>query len=75
MANEHQCVDRWRNRRKMAWVSLLAGVSYPALVLFTESHELGTIAGPFYLFVSAVLGSYFGWATADDKWRPPELQR
>lgn len=59
---------RWTNRRRMAWICLLSGVSYPALVLFTDSTQLKDIAGPFYMFVSAVVGSYIGFATIDDKW-------
>ena len=60
--------DRWVNRRRMAWLSLLAGLAFPLLVLFTASDQLGSIAGAFYVFVSAVVGSYIGFATVDDKW-------
>jgi uncharacterized membrane protein YiaA len=60
--------DRWINRRRMAWITLLAGVLFPLLVLFTASDQLGSIAGAFYVFVSAVVGSYIGFATVDDKW-------
>ena len=59
---------RWTNRRRMAWISLLSGVLYPVLVLFTDSQQLQHIAGPFYMFVGAVVGSYIGFATVDDKW-------
>lgn len=60
--------DRWVNRRRMSWLSLAAGLLYPLLVLVTDSTQLKDIAGPFYLFVSAVVGSYIGFATVDDKW-------
>lgn len=53
----------------MAWVSLIAGLTYPVLVLFTESAELGAIATPFYIFVSSVVGAYIGFATMDDKFQ------
>lgn len=59
---------RWKNRRKMAWLSLVAGLAYPLLVLLTDSTQLKDIATPFYMFVSAVVGSYIGFATIDDKW-------
>ena len=59
--------DRWKNRRAMAWASLCAGLAYPLLVLFTESDQLGAIAAAFYVFVSAVVGAYIGFATWDDK--------
>jgi len=59
---------RWVNRRRMAWIALLSGVLYPALVLLTDSTQLKDIATPFYMFVSAVVGAYIGFATVDDKW-------
>jgi hypothetical protein len=59
-------MDRWKNRRRMAWLSMLAGLVFPLLILVSESPTLGTIAMPFYIFVSAVVGSYMGFATIDD---------
>lgn len=64
--------QRWTNRRRMAWITLLAGVGYPLLMLVTANEQLGSIAGPFYVFVSAVVGAYIGFATIDDKWQKPE---
>ena len=49
---------RWRNRRKMAWLSMLAGLLFPLLLLVTESAQLGQIATPFYVFVGMVVTSY-----------------
>lgn len=59
---------KWTNRRRMAWLALLSGLSYPALFLFSDNPQLDNIAGPFYMFVSAVVGAYIGFATMDDKW-------
>jgi hypothetical protein len=61
--------DRWRNRRKMAWLALIAGLLFPVLLLATESNQLGAVAGPFYIFVGAVVGAYIGFATVDDHWQ------
>jgi hypothetical protein len=61
-------VDRWKNRRKMAWISMIAGLLFPLLLLATDSPQLGAIAGPFYIFISAVVGAYIGFATVDDHW-------
>lgn len=61
-------VDRWKNRRRMAWLSLVAGLGYPLLLLATDSAQLGDVAGPFYMFISAVVGAYIGFATVDDRW-------
>lgn len=67
-------LDRWKNRRRMAWLSLIAGLGYPALLLYTSSEQLGTVAAPFYTFVGLVVGAYIGFATVDDKWQKGESQ-
>ena len=59
-------IDRWKNRRKMAWITLLSGVSFPLLILSTESDVLGQIALPFYGFVMGVVMTYIGAATYED---------
>ena len=58
--------DRWKNRRRMAWTALVAALLFPLLVLWTESDQLGAVAGTFYVFVSAVVDAYIGFATLDD---------
>lgn len=58
--------DRWKNRRRMAWLSLIAGLLFPLLLLWTDSDQLGSVAGAFYVFVTGVVASYIGWATFDD---------
>ena len=61
-------MDRLKNRRWMAWLSMLSALVFPLLILVSESPTLGTIAMPFYVFVSAVVGAYMGFATIDDRW-------
>jgi len=53
----------------MAWLALIFGLIFPLLVLLTSNEQIGVIAGAFYMFVSAVVGSYIGFATIDDKWQ------
>jgi hypothetical protein len=53
----------------MAWASLVGGILFPLLVLGSDSQQLGSIAGAFYLFVGAVVGAYIGFATVDDRWQ------
>ena len=60
--------NRWRHRRAMAWISLVTGLLFPVLLLMTDSEQVATIATPFYLFVTGVVGSYIGFATLDDRW-------
>lgn len=62
-------VDRWKNRRIMAWASLIAGLAFPALLLFTKSTALGDIAFPFYSFIGMVVSAYILGAVVDDKWQ------
>jgi len=50
----------------MAWICMTAAIGYPILVLFTDSRQLGDIATPFYMFVSAVVGAYVGFASWED---------
>lgn len=61
--------DRWVNRRRMAWLSLIAGLLFPLLLLKTDSPQLSAIATSFYMFVGTVVGAYIGFATIDDKWQ------
>jgi hypothetical protein len=61
--------DRWKNRRRMAWMAFWAGVLFPLLLWLTDSDQIGAVAGPFFLFVGSVVGAYIGFATLDDKWQ------
>ena len=58
--------DRWKNRRRMSWLALIAGLLFPLILLISESEQVGAIATPFYLFVTGVISSYIGFATWDD---------
>jgi hypothetical protein len=51
----------------MAWLSLVAGLLFPLLLLGTESRQLGELAYPFYFFVGSVVGAYIGFSVVDDK--------
>lgn len=65
--------DRWKNRRRMAWLAVSASLAFPLLLLAVpDGSSLATVAIPFYSFTSVVVGSYIGWATADDRWQKPE---
>ena len=53
----------------MAWLSMLAGLPSPLLLLVTESAQLGQITTPFYVFVGIVVTAYIGGAFVDDHWQ------
>lgn len=57
----------WKNRRRMAWLSLWGAVLYPILVLFTESESLAAISPHYYLFATVVVTSYLGFTAWADK--------
>jgi len=61
-------MDKWKNRRWMAWASMTSGLLFPLLVLWTDSPQVSAIAPHFYLFVGGIVGCYMGFATLDDKW-------
>ncbi len=61
--------DKWKNRRRMAWCALIASLIFPLAAFFADSAQLTAISMPFYMFTSAVVGAYIGFATADDKWQ------
>jgi len=50
----------------MAWISMVAGLMYPLLLWVSDSDQLGAVAGPFYIFVGAVVGAYVGFSTVED---------
>lgn len=62
-------VDRWKHRRAMAWIAFIVGCLYPFVALLGTSTELTSMATSFYMFISAVVGAYIGFATLDDKWQ------
>ena len=64
-----ESANRWINRRRMAWISLISGLCYPLLALYTESQVLVDLSMVFYTFITAVVGAYIGFATVDDKWQ------
>lgn len=72
---EHEPVDRWKHRRKMAWIAFWAGVSYPQFLMFTmifnKEASMIALAGPYFLFLGSVVGTYIGFVTVDDKWQKP----
>ncbi len=67
--NADNPVDRWRNRRAMSWLALIAALAFPLLGLAVDGTTLAALAGPFYLFAGAVVGAYIGFATLDDRWQ------
>lgn len=64
---------RWKNRRRMAWVALVAilVVTYWCMfcVRVDRLKELNDIITWFYLTMGSIIGAYVGFSTLDDKWK------
>jgi hypothetical protein len=59
-------LDYWKNRRYMAWLSLLMGlIGYPGMCLYDPG--LLALSSPIYLFVGTTVGLYKWTAMVDDK--------
>ena len=59
--------ERWKNRRRMAWVCMWAGICYPLLLIAqVDGATLSQISMPFYAFAGLVVSVYIGAATTDD---------
>ena len=51
----------------MAWIALVAGVTYPLLMWVSGDPNLVAIAPAYFVFVAGVVGAYTVCATIDDK--------
>ena len=60
--------DRWKNRRKMAWIAIISGIAYPVETIWFDPAIVASMTAPYYLFLGTILAAYFGFATMDDKW-------
>ena len=74
--NDQALTKRWKNRRRMAWISLMSMILVTFLVLFSEyvSVErlkvLGEVITWFYFSCASVIGMYMGattWASISSK--------
>ena len=59
---------RWKNRRRMAWISLISMVLLTSALLFAPIpiERLKTLSGTiewYYLSVASIVGAYMGFTT------------
>jgi O-antigen ligase len=63
---------RWRNRRRMAYISLFFLIIVAFLAIFVVPVErlqvLEEIITWFFFIMGSVVGAYVGFSTLDDKW-------
>jgi hypothetical protein len=56
--------DRFKHRRRMAWLCLLAGVvGFPVMALFVDVEMIRALAGPFYTFATIAVTAYVAAAS------------
>ena len=70
--NNNGTATRWKNRRRMAWISLAGIMLVTFLLLFgpINSERLKVISEPitwFYFSCASVIGAYMGFTTWSDK--------
>lgn len=65
--------NRWKHRRRMAYISLFSILAVTYWCLFKVDVErlkaLDSIITWFYLTLGSIIGAYVGFATLDDKWK------
>lgn len=67
--NKELIGKRWTNRRRMAWLSLIAMILITVLILFTELVEverlnvLKEVITWFYFSCASIIGAYMGFTT------------
>ena len=62
--------DRWKNRRRMAWVALFSIIVVTYLAFFKVPLDrlavLKEVITWFYFVMGSIVGAYVGFATLDD---------
>lgn len=65
--------DRWKHRRRMAYIALLSILLVTYACLFKievkRLDALEVIITWFYVTMGSIIGAYVGFATLDDKWQ------
>ena len=64
--------ERWKNRRRMAWTSLIAILAVTGILLFgpVDVERLKVIGEPitwFYFASASIIGAYMGFTSWSDK--------
>lgn len=71
-------LDKWKNRRRMAWVSLYSIIVVTIMAFYCVPIEklkvLESVITWFYTIQGGIVGSYIGLATFSEKWEknPPK---
>lgn len=69
---EKIATDRFKNRRRMAWMAMVAMVGFTAILLSPAITEekikaLDGVFGAFYFAMASVVGAYMGFTTWANK--------
>jgi polyferredoxin len=65
--------NRWKNRRRMAYIALFSIIVVTFLLLYHISPEkikvLENIITWFYITMGSIIGAYVGFSTLDHRWQ------
>jgi len=72
--NKQKDDNTWKNRRRMAWLSLVSVIvvtllTLTPLVTETRLSSLQPILSTFFFAMASVIGVYVGFSTMSDKWK------
>lgn len=60
---------KWMNRRRMAWICVGAGVTYPFLAAaFIPDTIVEKVTWAFYSFIGGIAFAYMGFTSVDQIW-------
>ena len=70
--NNTKEILRWKNRRRMAWISLLSMIVVTAILLFApisieRIKALSNTVEWFYFSMASIIGAYMGFTTWSSK--------
>ncbi len=57
--------DRWKNRRRMAWIAFGSTILYPFLAAVLSNEVVTSLATHHYTFATSVVMIYIGGAVVD----------
>lgn len=65
--------NRWKNRRRMAYISLFSILIVTYVLLYDlpieKISKLENVITWFYITMGSIIGAYVGFSTLDDKWQ------
>jgi len=78
MGTNNLSKGRWKNRRRMAWLCLIAIFIVMAIAMFKIPNDrlalLSELIGWFFTVMASIIGAYVGFSTLDDIKKAPGIE-